>query len=130
MTLGELINKYLIEHDMSMRKFAALADLSHAYISNIVNEKTSRGNNPAPTMKAYRGIAKAMGMSVEELIYRVETGEIAWGKQNGLDTTNDAESCEEEYEESYKESVKLLMKLTPEEKKIVDAFVQGLIANR
>ena len=37
---------------------------------------------------------------------------------------------EEEYEESDLESIKLLRKLTPEEKKIVDAFVEGLIANR
>ena len=124
MTLGELINNYLIEHDMSMRKFAALADLSHAYISNIVNEKTSRGNNPVPTMKAYRGIAKAMGMSVEELIYRVETGEIAWGNQEKMPTTPKDGEREEEYEEFY---YSVFSKLSPENLAFLKAQGQFLL---
>ena len=99
MTLGEYINNYITEHDMSIRKFAALAGVSHSYISNIINQKTARGNNPAPTIHVYRGLAKAMGISVEELIYRVESGEIAWG-QNEMPAANEGNRHrEEEYEE-------------------------------
>jgi transcriptional regulator with XRE-family HTH domain len=101
MTLGEYINNYINEHDMSIRKFASLAGVSHSYISNIINGKTARGNNPAPTIQIYRGLAKAMGISVEELIYRVESGEIAWGEQK-VPTTPKGSEREEEYEEFYK----------------------------
>ena len=101
MTLGEYINNYINEHDMSIRKFASLAGVSHSYISNIINGKTARGNNPAPTIQIYRGLAKAMGISVEELIYRVESGEIAWGEQK-VPTTPEGSEREEEYEEFYK----------------------------
>lgn len=80
MTLGECINNYLNEHKMSMRKFASLAGVSHAYISNIVNGKTSRGNNPVPSIDVYRGVAKAMGISVETLISMVDD-KIAWGER-------------------------------------------------
>ena len=60
MTLGQCINQYLIEHDISMRKFAADAELSHTYISNIINGKTSRGNKPSLTLPIYRKIAKLL----------------------------------------------------------------------
>jgi transcriptional regulator with XRE-family HTH domain len=43
MTLGEYVNNYINEHDMSIRKFASLAGVSHSYISNIINGKTARG---------------------------------------------------------------------------------------
>ena len=80
MTLGECINNYLNEHNMSMRKFASVAEISHAYISNIVNGKTSRGNVPVPSIDVYRSIAKAMGIDVNTLISMVDD-EIAWGEQ-------------------------------------------------
>ena len=108
MTLGEYINNYINEHDMSIRKFAAIAGVSHSYISNIINEKTARGNNPAPTIHVYRGLAKAMGMSVEELIYRVESGEIAWGEQKTPDIAESARR--DEYEEFFS----ILDQLSPE----------------
>ena len=78
MTLGECINNFLNEHDMSMRKFASLVGVSHAYISNIVNGKTSRGDSPTPTITVYRNIASAMGIDVNTLISMVDD-EIAWG---------------------------------------------------
>ena len=42
-----------------------------------------------------------MGISVEELIYRVESGEIAWGEQK-VPTTPKGSEREEEYEEFHK----------------------------
>ena len=125
MTLGEYINQYLIEHDMSMRKFAALAGVSHSYISNIVNERTARGDNPAPTMKTYKGIAKAMGMDVNELIYRVETGDVAWGKQK-VPTTPKGSEREEEYEEFFD----LFRELTPENAELLIAQAEVLLKHQ
>ena len=72
MTLGECINRYLNEHDMSMRAFAAKAGVSHAYVSYIVNNKSSIGKVPAPTITKYRAFAEAMSMSVDDLIAMVD----------------------------------------------------------
>lgn len=88
MTLGEYINQYLIEHDMSMRKFASLANVSHAYISNIVNGKTSRGNSPSPTIVIYRQIASAMGMDANTLLSMIDD-QVAWGDKNKTVTHGD-----------------------------------------
>ena len=98
MTLGECINNYLNEHKMSMRKFATLSGVSHAYISNIVNGKTSRGNSPVPSIDVYRGVAKAMGIDVQTLIAMVDD-EIAWGEQKKKPATTKGDGSEEKYEE-------------------------------
>lgn len=95
MTLGECINNYINAHNLSMRKFASLSGVSHAYISNIVNGKTSRGNNPVPSINVYRGVAKAMGIDVNTLISLVDD-EIAWGEKI---PATDGDGQEEKYEE-------------------------------
>jgi len=72
MTLGDVINRYLNEHEMSMRTFATKAGVSHAYVSYIVNDRSSVGKKPAPTITKYRAFAKAMDMDVNELIAMVD----------------------------------------------------------
>ena len=72
MTLGEYINNYLIEHDMSIREFARLADISHTYVSYIVNGKTGRGTKPVLTIDKYKKIARAMNMDVNDLLATVD----------------------------------------------------------
>ena len=72
MTLGEYINNYLIEHDMSIREFARLADISHTYVSYIVNGKTGRGTKPVLTIDKYKKIARAMNMDVNNLLAAVD----------------------------------------------------------
>lgn len=84
MTLGECINNYLNEHNMSMRTFAAAAGVSHTYISYIINGKTSRGDVPVPSIDKYRSIAKAMGIDVNELIAMVDDN-IAWENNQTAD---------------------------------------------
>lgn len=127
MTLGECINNYINEHDLSMRKFATLSGVSHAYISNIVNRKTSRGNDPVPSIKVYRGVAKAMGIDVNTLISLVDD-EIAWGEEKPVTLGDGQEENEENLLDA--ELIRRLMMLSPEELAKVDAFVQGLLASR
>lgn len=87
MTLSECIRKYLDEHDgMSLRKFAALAGTSHVYMANIVNEKTSRGNNPTPSITVYKGIAKAMGIDVGTLFDMVDDS-VQWSGHKKITAT-------------------------------------------
>lgn len=77
MTLGEYINNYLIEHDMSIREFARLADISHTYVSYIVNGKTGRGTKPVLTIDKYKKIARAMNMDVHDLLSTVDAVDIS-----------------------------------------------------
>lgn len=72
MELGELINKYLNDQDMSIRQFAKKADMSHTYITYIINGKTSRGKKPTVTTDKFKDIANAMGMSASELMNAVD----------------------------------------------------------
>lgn len=89
MTLGEYLNNYLNEHNMSMREFAKRCGISHTYISYIINGKTSRGTEPVPTIEKYRKIAAGMNMDVNTLLAEIDDN-IAWG-----DSGRDDEMAEE-----------------------------------
>ncbi|MEE1449664.1 XRE family transcriptional regulator [Faecalitalea cylindroides] len=62
MKLGEIIKKYISEHDISVREFARKSNLSNTYISNIVN-----GSDKNPSLDVLGKIAKAMGLSSQQL---------------------------------------------------------------
>lgn len=81
MTLGELINQYIKEHDLSIRKFSQLADVSHSYISYLINGSKPDGTPLVPSIDKYRSIAKAMGMDVNTLICMVDD-DIEWGSSH------------------------------------------------
>lgn len=81
MRLGEVIALYLQEHDMSLRAFARLSGITATNLSYIVNGKTPRGNAQAPTITTYSKIAKAMGLTTDELVSMVDD-EIAWGSRS------------------------------------------------
>ena len=129
MTLGECINSYINEHDgMSMRKFATLANVSHAYISNIVNGKTSRGNNPVPSIDVYRGIAKAMGIDVNTLISMVDD-KIAWGEQKNPATIIGDEILEDDIH-TIKECTDIMRTLNAENQKFALDFLKKLASSQ
>lgn len=67
MKLSDLIIQFRKENNISARKFAALSDLSNAYISLIENESTK-----SPTLDALKKIAKAMNLDVNELIQMLD----------------------------------------------------------
>ncbi len=76
MTLGEVITEYRVNHSLSMDKFAELSGLSKAYISMLEKNRTQRGKEPSPSIDVYRSVAAALGISVDELIRKVD-GKIA-----------------------------------------------------
>lgn len=78
MTLGALINQFMNEHNVSMRRFAQMAGVSHSYISYLVNGSKPNGEPLVPSIDKYRAIAKAMGIDVNDLIAMVDD-DIAWG---------------------------------------------------
>jgi len=80
MRLGDVIKNYLEEHDMSLRAFAKIAEITPTNLSYIINGKTPRGNAQSPTIATYQKIAKAMGITTDELVGMVDD-KIAWGSK-------------------------------------------------
>lgn len=69
MLLGELIKKYREENNLSLRDFATRCNLSYTYISMLEKNKDYRTGKPiAPTLDSVKDIAKAMNMSIDELL--------------------------------------------------------------
>ena len=67
--LGEIIERYRIHYGMTLRKFAERCGLSHAYISMIEVGSNSKTGEPIdPGIESVRKIAKAMNMTLVELI--------------------------------------------------------------
>ena len=80
MELGEYLNRYLNEHNLSFREFGKLSNISHTYIANIVNGQTSRGNKPVLSYKKLKQIASGMGKDIDELLAEVDV-DIEWGER-------------------------------------------------
>lgn len=69
MILGDLIKKYREEKNISMREFSSLCGLSHTYISALEKKYDIRtGKLIAPTLESVKLIAKAMNISIDDLL--------------------------------------------------------------
>lgn len=69
MTLSNLIKSYRISKNLSQRQFATLCDLSNGYISMLEKEINPKTQEPiSPTLSALMKIAKAMGITLTELL--------------------------------------------------------------
>ena len=131
MTLGECINDYLNEHNMSMRKFAQLAGVTHAYISNIVNNKTSRGKAPTPTLSVYRGIASAMGLEVNDLISMLDGG-IEWGEQKTPTTISVGQTVLDlsSLDEDQVKLINDILKITPQQRSALLSVAESYLTEQ
>ena len=87
MRIGEIIQRYLFEHRISAREFARRCGVTSGYISFLVNEKNPRTGRPiAPTIETYDAIAKAMGITIEELFDMMENAPVRL-RRNTTDCT-------------------------------------------
>lgn len=78
MTLGELIKNYRETHDLSMADFAHLSGMSRAYVSILEHGiHPQSGKVVSPSSKTLQQAASAMGMSVSDLMAKLETYDIA-----------------------------------------------------
>lgn len=68
MTLSEFVKQYREEHGLSIRGFAAMADLSPQQIINIEAGVNSAGKPLFSTMRTYAKIAKAVNMEESDFI--------------------------------------------------------------
>lgn len=92
MTLGNIIKEYRSEHNLSQRRFAIMAGITNSYVSCLeANENTSSGKVPVPTVTVLEGCARAMGMKLDELIFRLgEEQTTALHIESSTDLENDA----------------------------------------
>lgn len=72
MTLGEFIQKYRAEHELSYRAFGALTGLSTSYVIILETGINNDGKPVSPTMATYKKIASGLGMSEMELLSVVD----------------------------------------------------------
>lgn len=73
MKIGDLIQKYRAEHDMSQRQFATMCGLSNGYISMLEKDKNPKTGQPVtPTLPKLKALADCMGMSLMEIFELVD----------------------------------------------------------
>lgn len=68
MTLGEFIKQYRVEHGLSKRAFAMMADISVQQVSNIERGLGNNGKPMTSTMKTYTKIADAVGIPEKDFL--------------------------------------------------------------
>ena len=86
MTHSEIIEEYRTKHGISQRKFAEICGVSNGYISMLekgANPKT--GKAIVPTLDKLQKIAKAMGLTVDELLTMADEIEVDISKRPALD---------------------------------------------
>ena len=68
-TLGEVVKKYRIEHDLSLRDFSRISGVSNGYISMLEKNEHPKTKKPiVPSIEKMKSIASAMGMSLDALL--------------------------------------------------------------
>ena len=69
MKLKDIISQYREQYGMSMREFGRKCGLSNAYVSVLESGVNPRTGDPlSPTVDTYQKIARAMGMSLNDLL--------------------------------------------------------------
>ena len=73
MTLGEIVNEYRRNNNLTMDEFAKLSNLSKGYISMLEKNKNPNNGKPiAPGLDTFRQIAKAINMDADLLFTMVD----------------------------------------------------------
>lgn len=73
MYIGEIITKYRINHNLSLREMSEKTGVSHTHIAkleNIYYEKT--GDPYAISLKTLKNIANGIGLKLEDVIKTIE----------------------------------------------------------
>ena len=76
MRIGEFVEKYREEHDMSQREFARRANLSNVIIGFLEKGVRTNGEKYMPKFDTIRKVARAMGMTSEALISQCDDFDI------------------------------------------------------
>ena len=78
MTLGNLIQDFRKERDLSQRQFASKCSLSNGYIAMLERGFNPKTNQPiTPTIVALKKLANGMGMSLSDLINKCDDMQVS-----------------------------------------------------
>ena len=81
MTLGEVVKKYRDEHQLSLRDFSRISGVSNGYISMLEKNEHPKTKKPiVPSLEKMRGIASAMGLTLDSLLDMIEDQPISIAK--------------------------------------------------
>ena len=77
MHLGEIIKEYRDKNNLSMDKFAKMANVSKAYISVLERNKRPKTGKPViPSIPVIKNVAEAMNMSFDDLFNLLEDNQL------------------------------------------------------
>ena len=72
MKLGEIIREYRLRNKMSMGDFAKTSGISKPYVSMLEADKNSNGGKSiAPSVETLQKVARAIGISLDELLRKL-----------------------------------------------------------
>ncbi len=117
MTLGDLIRDYRTKNGISQRKFASLCGIAHSQISYIelgVNPRT--GEPVIPTIDSVNAIAKVMGMSVSDILAKVDDFQVDIA---GPDKDNLEDQFLSTLNSDDRTGLELFLGMSPEQKKLM-----------
>ena len=73
MYIGEIITKYRINHNLSLREMSEKTGLSHTHIAKLENRYYEKTGDPyAISLKTLKNIANGIGFKLEDVIKTIE----------------------------------------------------------
>lgn len=98
-TLGDIIKKYRLDHDLSLREFSKKCGLSHTYIDKLEKGVDPRSKKPVePTLDALEKVSIAIDLSLDELLTTL--GKINTSSNTILSPSKNEKDVEELLEET------------------------------
>ena len=73
MNIGDYINQYLQDKNLSQRQFAKQSGLSNGYISMLINKVNPKTGKPlTPSLTALLSLSKGMGISLDKFLQEID----------------------------------------------------------
>ncbi|MBP3369458.1 MAG: helix-turn-helix transcriptional regulator [Oscillospiraceae bacterium] len=122
MTLGKIIKEYREKNHLSQRQFALTCDVSNGYISMLEEGRNPKTNEPiVPSLATMKKLAKAMGMSLNDLMSQVDDMEISLSEKRTPADKISGRTVE---------FVTLFEKLTAEQQALIVSQIKGILSNQ
>ena len=109
MTLGDIIFEYRNTHEMSMREFARVSEMSVAYISMLERGFDGRGKQIVPSIKTINQVAKGCNTSFEDVFSRLDVDYVVKANTSTSDEENLIIELYRQSDEQTKEMVKRIL---------------------
>lgn len=82
MNLSEYITTYRRDHNLSIREFAKLCNLSHVQIIRMETGVNSNGKPFTPSIKSLKAVANGTGIAFDDILRYCEDLSIRWDRDD------------------------------------------------